>query len=101
MRNRASTEGEGTIGTNGLSHSHAGDGNRELRKQLRSYIPRFPDSRCDMGADIASLKGKTTKRATPSADITVNAKIVQQDQILAINIMFIDKTATLISVATP
>ena len=53
------------------------------------------------GADIASLKGKTTKRATTVADITVNAKIVQQDQVLAIDIMFIEKTATLIGVATP
>ena len=53
------------------------------------------------GADIASLKGKTTKRATAVADITVNAKIVQQNQVLAIDIMFIDKLATLIGVATP
>ena len=53
------------------------------------------------GADIASLKGKTTKKATPVADITVNAKIVQQDQVLAIDIMFVDKTSTLIGIATP
>ena len=53
------------------------------------------------GADIASLKRKTTKRATAVADITVNSKIVQQDQVLAIDIMFVDKTATLIGVATP
>lgn len=35
------------------------------------------------------------------ADITVNSKIVQQDQVLAIDIMFIEKTATWIGVATP
>ena len=53
------------------------------------------------GVDIASLKGKTTKKETAVADITVNKKIVQQDQVLAIDIMFIDKIATLIGLATP
>lgn len=53
------------------------------------------------GTNIASIKRKTIKRATTSADITVNAKIVQQDQVLAIDIMYIDKTATLIGLATP
>ena len=53
------------------------------------------------GRDMASLKGKTTKRATVAADITIKAKIVQQEQVLAIDIMFIDKIAILIGVATP
>jgi hypothetical protein len=53
------------------------------------------------GRDMASVKGKTTKRATVAADITIKAKIVQKDQVLAIDIMFIDKIAILIGVATP
>ena len=53
------------------------------------------------GRDMASLKGKTTKRATAPACISVKAKIVQKDQVLAIGIMFIDKIAILIGVATP
>ena len=53
------------------------------------------------GADIASLKGKTTKKATAVADIIVNKKIAQQAQVLAIDIMFIDEIATLIGLATP
>lgn len=51
--------------------------------------------------DMASVKGKATKRATVSADISIKAKIVQKDQVLAIDIMFIDKIAILIGVATP
>ena len=53
------------------------------------------------GKDMASVKGKTVKRATVSADISIKAKIVQIDQVLAIDIMFIDKIAILIGVATP
>ena len=53
------------------------------------------------GRDVASLKGKTTKRATAAADMTINSKIVQKDQVLSIDIMFIDKIAILIGVATP
>ena len=52
------------------------------------------------GRDMASIKGKTTKRATMAADILIKAKIVQKDQMLSIDIMFIDKIAILISVAT-
>ena len=53
------------------------------------------------GKDIASLKGKTTKRATAIADITVSTKILQRDQVLSIDIMYLDKLAILIGVATP
>lgn len=53
------------------------------------------------GKDIASLKGKTSKRATESADITVKSRVVQKDQVLAIDIMFIDKMALLVGIATP
>ena len=53
------------------------------------------------GRDMASLKGKSTKRATVAADISIKAKIVQKDQVLSIDIMFIDNIAILIGVATP
>ena len=53
------------------------------------------------GKDIASMKGKTCKRATAVADVVVSTKIVQRDQVLSIDIMFIDKIAILIGVATP
>lgn len=53
------------------------------------------------GKDMASIKGKTTKHATPTADISVKAKTVQKDQVLAIDIMFIDKIAILIGLTTP
>lgn len=53
------------------------------------------------GKDIDSMKGQTSKRATPVADLVVSTKIVQKDQVLSIDIMFIDKIAVLIGVATP
>lgn len=53
------------------------------------------------GKDIASLKGKTTKKATTVADITVGAAIVQQEQVLSVDIMFVDGVASLIGLATP
>ena len=53
------------------------------------------------GKDIPSLKGKTKRKATAIADINVSRTIVQQQQILAVDIMFIDKLAFLIGVATP
>ena len=53
------------------------------------------------GKDIASLKGKTIKNATVAADIVVSTKLVQRDQVLAIDIMFIDKLSILVGVASP
>ena len=53
------------------------------------------------GKDIASVKGETVKRATAIADITVSTKLVQRDQVLSIDIMFIDKLAILVGVSTP
>ena len=51
------------------------------------------------GRNMASMNGKTTKRATVVADIMIKAKTVQKDQVLAIGIMIIDKFD--IIVATP
>jgi hypothetical protein len=53
------------------------------------------------GKDIASMKGKTKKQAIPVADITVSPTLVQKEQVLAIEIMFIRKFAILIGVSTP
>ena len=53
------------------------------------------------GEDAASLKAKTTKRATAVADITISTKIAQRYQVLSIDIMFIDKLSILVGVATP
>lgn len=53
------------------------------------------------GKDIASMKGKTKSKQTAEADISVKPLIVQKQQVLAIDIMFIDKLAFLIGVATP
>jgi hypothetical protein len=53
------------------------------------------------GKDVASAKGKTKKRASPVADINVGPTIVQQQQVLGIDVMFIDKIPILIGVASP
>lgn len=53
------------------------------------------------GPDLGSLKGKTTKKATRQADITVGKSIVQTEQILAVDIMFVDGVPSLIGVSTP
>jgi phosphatidylserine synthase len=47
------------------------------------------------------VKGKRKKRASPVADINVGPSIVQQQQVLGIDIMFIDKIPILIGVASP
>ena len=52
------------------------------------------------GKDIASLKGKTTKRATKVADISIGAAVEQQ-QILSVDIMYVEGVASLIGLATP
>jgi hypothetical protein len=53
------------------------------------------------GKDVPSLKGKTKKQATAIADMSVKPSLVQQQQVLAIRVMFIEKSAFLIGVASP
>ena len=53
------------------------------------------------GKDAPSLMGKTKKKTAPEADITVGSTLVQQQQVLAVDIMFVDKIPFLIGVATP
>jgi hypothetical protein len=49
------------------------------------------------GKDIASTK----KQATPAADVNISPAAVQQDQVLSVDVMFIQKTAVLVGVSTP
>lgn len=53
------------------------------------------------GKDLASAKGKTVKAATAIPDISMRGTVVQQQQTLAIDIMFIDRLPTLVGVACP
>jgi Reverse transcriptase (RNA-dependent DNA polymerase) len=53
------------------------------------------------GKDAASLKGKTKKQASAVADITVSPTMVQKEQVLSVDVMFVKKLAILIGVSTP
>ena len=53
------------------------------------------------GPDIGSLKGKTTKKATEPADMTTGKAIVQVEQTLAVDIMFVEGVPSLVGVSTP
>ena len=53
------------------------------------------------GPDIASLKGKQVKTTTRTADVTLGVPIVQQQQTLAVDIMFVDQVATVVAVSHP
>jgi hypothetical protein len=54
-----------------------------------------------VGKDFASLKGKTKKQATLTADIRVIPTLVQKEQVLSVDVMFVKKLARLIGVSTP
>ena len=53
------------------------------------------------GKDIASIKGKTTKRKSQPAMLTLTPTVVQQQQILSIDIMFVEQVALLVAVSHP
>ena len=53
------------------------------------------------GPDIASLKGKTKKQATIVADIDITKQVLQQEQILSVDVMYVEGIASLIGLATP
>ena len=50
---------------------------------------------------MASLKGKTKKMATTISDITIGAATIQAEQILSIDVMFVEGVPSLIGLATP
>ena len=53
------------------------------------------------GTGVASLKGMTTKTTHRAADRTIGRQLVQCDQVLSVDIMFIDRAAILNGVAHP
>ena len=53
------------------------------------------------GKDVTSMRGKTKKQTTPIADLTIRVPIVQKQQVLSIDIMFVDSIPSLVGVATP
>jgi hypothetical protein len=54
-----------------------------------------------MGERHTIAKRETKKRASPEADISVKPALVQQQQILVIDVMFIEKSPFLIGIARP
>ena len=53
------------------------------------------------GKCMATAAGKTHRYPVRPADITIVPTAVQQQQVLAIDIMFVEKTCSLVGVATP
>jgi hypothetical protein len=53
------------------------------------------------GKDVTSMRGKTKKKSTVVADLTIRVPIVQQQQVLSVDIMFVESIPSLIAVATP
>lgn len=51
--------------------------------------------------DITSMRGSVKRRATPPADIQIAARVVQQQQTLSVDIMFVVSIASLVAVSTP
>ena len=54
-----------------------------------------------MGCGVATLKGKTVKKSTIPGDNTVGPVIVQVEQTLAINVMFVEGVPSLVGVFSP
>ena len=53
------------------------------------------------GSDLASLKGKTVKKPTVPGDSTTGLIIVQEEQTLAIDVMFVEGVPSLVGVSSP
>ena len=53
------------------------------------------------GKDVTSMRGKTKKKVTVAADLTIRVPLVQKQQVLSVDIMFIDSIPSLVAVATP
>ena len=67
--------------------------------KVSEYDFRVADS--IWGKDIASLKGKTTKRKSLKPNTVLAPSVVQLQQILAIDIMFVEQIALLVAVSYP
>ena len=53
------------------------------------------------GKDIASIKGKTTERKSRAPSLTMTPSVVQQQQILSIDIVYVEKVALLVAISHP
>ena len=54
------------------------------------------------GKDVTSLRGKTKKKSTAIADQTIRTiPVAQQQQVLSVDIMFVESIPSLVAVATP
>ena len=54
-----------------------------------------------MGPDLYSMKGKTTRMTSPVADVTVGPAILQQQQVMCIDIMFVEQLPFLVADVSP
>ena len=61
----------------------------------------FRNAHTIWGKCLASLRGKTHKKSSPVADISLSPAPAQQQQVLSVDIMYLDNTAILIAVSTP
>ena len=54
------------------------------------------------GKNVTSLRGKTKKKSTAIADQTIRTiPVAQQQQVLSVDIMFVESIPSLVAVATP
>ena len=53
------------------------------------------------GSDIASLKGTTKKQSSKIADIHISKLTLQQEQILSVDVIYVEGVPSLIGLATP
>ena len=61
----------------------------------------FRNAHTIWGKCLASLRGKTHKKSSPAADISLTPVPAQQQQLLSVDIMYLESTAILIAVSTP
>ena len=61
----------------------------------------FRNAHTIWGKCLASLRGKTHKKSSPVADIPLTPAPAQQQQVLSVDIMYLETTAILIAVSTP
>ena len=61
----------------------------------------FRNAHTIWGKCLASMRGKTHKKSSPKADISLTPAQAQQQQVLSVDIMYLEATAILIAVSTP
>jgi hypothetical protein len=53
------------------------------------------------GKDVTSMRGKAKRGSTAIADLTIRNHVVQKQQVLSVDIMFVESVPSLVAVATP